>query len=68
MAINNFCELIKKIHADPMKKLYDITVGDVFALEKHLQECKTCATLVDEVLNKYPDHIPDPNDNNGRFN
>ena len=68
MSIKDFCEFIKKIHVDPFARINDLTVGDYYALQKHLDECNNCDTLVTETLEKHKDYKPDPNHNDGRFN
>jgi hypothetical protein len=68
MSIDNPCEFIKQIREDPFAKVQDISFKDLRMLQDHLTTCKKCATLVDEVVEKYKDVPHDSNINDGRWN
>ncbi len=51
--IENFCDFIKKIHADPFTKITNLTVKEFYVLKDHLQVCDACNILVEEVAEKY---------------
>lgn len=53
--MDNFCEFIKKIHADPMQEITDLKVGEFYKLKEHIQKCENCSILVDEVIERYKD-------------
>jgi hypothetical protein len=58
MTLNNPCEFIKGIHDNPMALVKNLTIGDYQALTEHLQSCENCATMVDEVIEKFKDIGP----------
>jgi len=68
MNIENFCEFVKGIHADPFKLVKNLTLREYYALKDHIQMCNKCTQLLDDVNEKYRDYKPDPNFNDGRFN
>ena len=68
MAIENFCEIIRRIHADPKAKVVGLTVRDYYNLQEHVAQCEECTKLTDEILEKYKDVPSDPNLNDGRYN
>ena len=68
MTLDNFCEFVKKIHANPSMRITNLTIRDFTNLQNHLQECKQCETLADEVLSNDKNYKPDPKLNDGRWN
>jgi hypothetical protein len=59
MAIENYCEFIKKIHADPLAKITGLTIGDLYSLQDHVNTCEQCIILTNEVLARYK-NVPTP--------
>lgn len=51
--MNNPCEFIQNIHADPLKLIKNLTLRDYYSLQDHLQSCEKCGMLLNEVLEKY---------------
>jgi hypothetical protein len=58
MSIENFCEFIRKIHADPLAKIEGLSIRDFYALQDHVNQCEECLRLVDEVNERYKDIGP----------
>jgi hypothetical protein len=55
----NYCELIRKLAADPMVKMsvhlgHDMTVREMLGLKIHTADCSDCQVLLDALLEKYP--------------
>lgn len=52
-----WCDFIKKIQQDPMKKIDNLTVGKYYKLQDHLAICDACRTIVSEVSEKYKNEL-----------
>ena len=56
-----WCDFVKKIQQDPMKKIDNLTIGQYYELQDHLIECQECWVIVEEIDAKYKDTPEDPN-------
>lgn len=68
MTIENLCEFIKKIHANPLAKIEGLSIREFYMLKDHLTTCQECDRLAEEIVERYKDVPTDPNLNDGRFN
>jgi hypothetical protein len=55
----NYCELIRKIAADPLKLMSAhlgrlMTVRDELELQEHVESCTNCQEVIDGINEKYP--------------
>ena len=57
----SFCEYIQQIEKDPFKKIDNLTGRDLYALRDHIDVCTECSNIVDSILEKHKDVLPDPN-------
>jgi len=57
----SICDFIKNIQADPLKKIEGLTVGKFEEIAAHVNKCQECASIIDEVTEKYKDTPSDPN-------
>jgi hypothetical protein len=58
MTLDNPCEFIKGIHADPFKLVKNLTVKEYYKLKDHVEKCAECTRLLDDMDNKYKDIAP----------
>lgn len=64
--IENVCEFIAGIEADPFKNVFPdgVTVGEYFAAMKqcrdHAKDCQKCYDAVERICEKYPEEYDGP--------
>ena len=61
MKDSEFCNFIKDIQKDPLKKIKGLTIRKMYRLQEHLQVCEECQRITDEILEANKDIKSDPN-------
>jgi hypothetical protein len=70
MSDSEFCDFIKQIQKDPLKKVEGLTVGKFYKLQEHVKMCEECIRITDEILETTKDIPSDPNSewNRNKYN
>jgi hypothetical protein len=63
---SEFCNFVKQIQKDPLKKIEGLTVDKFYQLQEHVKTCEECIRITDEILEAGKDVPSDPNSGWGK--
>jgi hypothetical protein len=66
MGNSEFCDFIRQIQKDPLKKIEGLTIGKMCQLREHVRTCEECIRITDEILEAGKDIPEDPNSEWGK--